>query len=314
MNLRLQKLLKLHKLYAPADEHGSDAGGGGDVGALEDEGAAVTNEDEETDLGAVDGADAGGEAEPEEVVVSIGDEPAATAEEEDPARAPEWLRELRKSNREKDRKLREQEAEIASLKGRAAPAAAVVLGEKPTLASCDFDEDKYESELESWHKRKQEVETQQRERAAAEQKSKDAWFSRLETYNKGKAALKVSDFEDAEETVKAAFSINQQGIIVAGAGNSTLLTYALGKNPKKLKELASIADPIQFAWACAQLQTQLKVTPRKAAPVPERTVKGGATGSAIDSALDKLMAEAEKTGDRTKVAQYHRNKKLAQRV
>jgi hypothetical protein len=311
MNLRLQRLLKLHKLYAPADEHGSD-GGGTDAGVLEDEGAPVDNELQvEEDLGEVvdgDGSYAEGE-ESEGVVVSIGDEPVAQ-EEEEQARAPEWLRELRKSNREKDRKLREQEAEITRLRGNSAPAE-VTLGTKPTLASCDFDEAKFEADLEAWHARKQTVEAQQREKQAAEQKAKDAWQSKLDGYSKSKAALKVSDFEDAEAVAKSLFSITQQGVIVAGSENAATLIYALGKNPKKAKELAALTDPVQFAWKAAQLETQLKVTPRKAAPVPERTIRGGATGAAIDSALSKLQAEADKTGDRSKVAAYLRNKKQA---
>ena len=47
----------------------------------------------------------------DEVVVSIGEE-APPAEEE--VRAPEWVRELRKTNREKERRIRELEARLTA--------------------------------------------------------------------------------------------------------------------------------------------------------------------------------------------------------
>jgi hypothetical protein len=243
------------------------------------------------------------------VVITIGDEPA-TKEAEDQARAPDWVRDLRKSNREKDRVIRELQAKISQ----AAPAPIpVVLGVKPTLATCDYEETKYEAELTAWHKRKDETEAQQRTQAAAEQRSKEAWQNKLADYGKAKGALKVKDFEDAEDVAKEVFSVTQQGIILDASDNPAVVMYALGKNPSKARELAAISSFAKFSAAIGKLETQLKVTPRKLAPTPERTVRGGATGAAIDSTLAKLQAEADRTGDRTKVAQYHRNKTQAQR-
>lgn len=313
---RIQRLLKLHKLFKPADENGSDTGG-------TDTAVVDSDDDLEVDLGAVGdqdgagsddaGADgdtgAGGEGD-DDVVVTIGGE-AVDDETEDVARAPEWVRDLRKQNREKDRVIRDLQQKVAA----ATPAPqAVTLGVKPTLESSDYNETKYETDLEAWHARKREVEDQQRTRDETEKKSRDAWQSKLNDYSKAKTALKVKDFVDAEDSAKEIFSVVQQGVILNGAENAAVLIYALGKNPKKAKEMATITDPVKFAFAVAKLETQLKVTPRKLAPTPERTVRGGATGAAIDSALSRLEAEADKTGDRTKVAAYHRNKKLAQRA
>lgn len=304
---RIQRLLKLHKLYKPADEHGSDTGGTDTALEELDEGQDDAGDGEEGESGSAEEGEEG-EGEAEGVVITIGEEPAA-AEDEEQARAPEWVRDLRKSNREKDRVIRELQAKVSQ----ATPSpAAVVLGAKPTLAACDFDEAKFETDLTAWHERKQEVEAQQRTREAAEQKSKEAWQTKLADYNKSKSAMKVKDFEDAEEVAKSILSITQQGIIVAGSKNSALLTYAIGKNPNKAKELAALNDPVQFAWEVAQLETKLKVTPRKMPPPPDRQVRGGASGSAVDSALQRLQTEADKTGDRSKVAQYIRQKKARQ--
>ena len=115
---------------------------------------AVLEDPVEAVEGSTDAAEVGEVADPVEdageVVVTMGDEPPP-AEEEDTARAPQWLKDLRKSNREKDRVIREREAEIARLKGSTAQPDAVVLGPKPTLATCDYDEDKYERDLDAWH-------------------------------------------------------------------------------------------------------------------------------------------------------------------
>jgi hypothetical protein len=104
----------------------------------------------------------------------------------------------------------------------------------------------------------------------------------------------------------------QQGMIVQGADNAALVVYALGKNPKKAKELASITDPVKFAFAVAKLETQLKISNRKAQTSPERKISGtGRPSGAVDSTLDRLRADAEKTGDYSKVFQYKKQKHKA---
>jgi hypothetical protein len=91
-----------------------------------------------------------------------------------------------------------------------------------------------------------------------------------------------------------------------------LLIYAIGKSTKRAKELAAITDPVKFAFAVAKLETQLKVTNRKAASPPEKTVQGtGRVSGTVDSTLDRLRAEAEKTGNYSKVMAYKRQKRTA---
>jgi hypothetical protein len=88
--------------------------------------------------------------------------------------------------------------------------------------------------------------------------------------------------------------------------------YALGKNLKKAKELSEITDPVKFAFAVAKLEKDLKVTNRKAAPPPEKIVSGtGRSSGAVDSTLERLRAEAEKTGNMTKVIQYKAQKRAS---
>ena len=279
-----------------------DTGTDDDLMVLDEPGDDGTDAEPGETLGAEDG-DAEGSADgaqpEEEIVVTIGD--AQPADEEPEARAPEWVRDLRKTNRELVRKLRERDADFERLKGAPAQPAAVVLGEKPTLDGCDYDGDKFAAELEAWHSRKRAADDQAAQAKKADDDARAAWQSKLADYGKAKAALKVRDYEDAEAAAQEVLSVVQQGVILNGAANPALLVYALGKNPAKAKELAAIADPVKFAFAAAALETQLKTTPRKSAPPPERRLSGSATGASAtmgtNRKLEALREQGHKTGD-----------------
>ena len=266
-----------------------------------DEDQSITDQDD----GESDGEQT--KDEDDEVVVSIGEESPPHEEE---TRAPEWVRELRKQNREKERRIRELEARLqTTAQTENKP---VVLGAKPKLEDHDYDTEKFEAALADWYERKRAADQEAEKARQAEQAQRDAWQARLESYGKARAELKVKDFEDAESTAQELLDVTQQGIVVQGADNPALVIYALGKNPKKAKEIAGIKDPVKFAFAVAKLEKELKVTNRKAAPPPERTVQGtGRVSGAVDSTLERLRAEAERTGDMTKVIAYKRQKRAA---
>lgn len=248
-----------------------------------------------------------------EVVITIGDEapPAAADDEIEGKPAPTWVKELRREARESKKRIRELEAEKAQLAAPAAQAAPTV-GEKPTLESCDFDGEVYAEKLVAWTEAKRKAD----EAGAAARQEQEAaqaeWQTRMTNYNTAKAALKVPDFDDAEHVVRETMTPMQQSVILNGANKPELLVYALGRNPAKAKELAAIKDPVKFAFAVSKIETQLKVAPRKAPPPAERTIRsnaGGATG--VDNTLARLQAEADKTGDRSAVAKYLRERKKA---
>jgi hypothetical protein len=244
------------------------------------------------------------EIEEEEVVVSIGEE-APPPEEH--TQAPEWVRELRKTNRELQRQNRELQGKLQAAPPETKP---VVIGNKPKLEDHDYDADKYEEALTSWFDRKRQADESNARQEAEVVNQQKAWQSRLDGYGKAKAELRVKDFEDAEEAFQQVSSITQQGVVLQGADNPALVIYALGKNPKKAKELCDIKDPVKFAFAVAKLEKELKVTNRKQVPAPERVVTGtGRSSGAVDSTLERLREEAARTGNMTKVIAYKRQKK-----
>jgi hypothetical protein len=242
------------------------------------------------------------------VAVTIGGE-APPPEDEETERAPEWVRDLRKQYREEKRRNKELQEQLAKTTGAAKVAE---LGEKPTLENADYDTERYEKELAAWYERKRKHDEAQAARQAEAQAADREWQQKLEGYQSAKATLKVRDYDDAEDVVQDAFSVTQQGMILQGAENPALLVYALGKNPKRAKELASIKDPVKFAFAVARLETQLKVTKRKASSKPDPKISGtGRVSGAVDSTLERLRADAERTGDYSKVFQYKKQKRSA---
>lgn len=279
---------------------------------IEDEVQSAIEVEEPTETEVTDAPETEEKADTEDadddVIVSIGED--APPQEDEQANAPEWVRELRKANREDKRRIRELEDKLKSVS--APEPQAAQLSKKPTLEDHDYDAEKFESALESWYEQKRKVEEQQAKAEAEVKAAQDAWAKKVNQYNDAKNALKVKDFADAEEAVVELLDVTQQGIIVKGAENPALVIYALGRNRAKAKELAAIKDPVEYAFAVAKLETQLKVTQRKAPP-PERTVSGtGRVSGTVDSTLERLRDEAAKTGDFTKVIQYRNQQKRKQ--
>lgn len=265
----------------------------------------VDDEEEADEAGAeVDSEDEEGDE--DDVVIEIAGE---SPPPEDDAKAPEWVRDLRKSHREQQRENKQLKDQLAKLSSTVQPKT-VELGKKPTIEAADYDSDLYEQQLTDWFDRKKAVEAQQERQEAERRSQQDAWNATLATYGEHRKTLKVKDFEDAETVVQDELSNTQQGMILQGADNPALVVYALGKNPKKAKEIASIKDPVKFAFAVAKLETQLKVTNRKASTKPESTITGKAMKSGtVDSNLERLRAQAEKSGDYSKVTAYKRSKR-----
>jgi desulfoferrodoxin (superoxide reductase-like protein) len=281
-----------------------------DTIVIEDEGQSTeqtTDEHKSIDDQGEDQTTEDGEGDSDEVIVSIGEE-APPPEEQ--THAPEWVRELRKTNRELQRQNRELQGKLQSTAQ--TETKPVVLGKKPSLEEHDYDADKFEAALANWFDRKRQADEAQAKQEAEVMNQQKAWQAKLDGYGKAKAELRVKDFEDAEAVAQELFNITQQGVVLQGADNPALVIYALGKNPKKAKELSDIKDPVKFAFAVAKLEKELKVTNRKAAPPPERIVSGtGRVSGAVDSTLERLREEAARTGNLTKVIQYKAQKRAA---
>lgn len=244
-----------------------------------------------------------GDKDDESLTIQIGDDEPEEAEE-----APEWVKELRRANREKDRRIRELEA-------RDKPESK--LPEKPTLEGCDYDNAEFERKLEEWYEAKREHDTAEAEQRSLAEKQEQRWQQKLSRYDQGKVELGAKDYDDVESVVMDILDEPFPGInapdvriniIKQGAKDPNTIIYALGRNPKKAAELAKIDDPVEFAFALGEMSAKMKVTKGKPPP-PEKKLTGAGTGGASDNHLDRLREEAARTGDYTKVMAYKRSKK-----
>ncbi|MGL2989187.1 hypothetical protein ACSVHR_03115 [Acinetobacter nosocomialis] len=222
--------------------------------------------------------------------------------------APKWVKELRREKKESDRRIKELEAKLNEKE----KPEAIELGEKPKLEDFGYDEDnpEYIEALEKWMDRKFQLKEQERKKQEEQEKAQKVWQDKLNNYETKKTAIKakVRDFDEAEELARDALSQTQQGILIHAAEKPELLIYHLGKNPQKAKELAAITDPIQFAFAAAKIDAQIKMTARKPSTSPERKPSGSASfNNGSDKRLEELEREADRTGDRTKVIEYKRS-------
>lgn len=275
---------------------------------LDPEVGAEVVEDEELEGDPPEGAeDADPEGSDEQVVITLGEDPPPSDEEEG---STEWIRKLRKDQKE----LRRENAELKRAQATALPAEKPVdVGPKPTLESSEYDEDKFSAALESWHARKREVDDKAAAKRQAAEAAQAEFQQTVQRFEKAKTTLRVSDMDEAEAWFKSAFNATQQGLVLdttLTGESAAQLVYALFKNPTEAKNLAALIDkPVKFVAAVARLETKLKVTPRTAAPIPERVVRGNAPITGTDSQLERLRAAADVSGDRTKVAAYMRAQK-----
>jgi hypothetical protein len=247
-----------------------------------------------------------------EVVISLGDQAVTPADdEEEDKSAPQWVKDLRVKTREQAKQLRQQADELARLKGgaQAAPQGALTLEAKPTLEGHDYDAQAYDVALSAWYEKKAKVDAAEREQRQAQEREKAVWNKTLENYGKAKASLKVPDFDEAEAAVLDGFTAVQQAILVKSKKPAELV-YVLGKNEAERKRLASLTDPVEFTYAAGEIVSKINVAPKKAAPPPERVVRGNvANASTSDNTLEKLREEAQKTGDMTKLLRYRQEQR-----
>jgi len=261
-----------------------------------------------TDTGtADDSASTGNQQDDEHVVVTIGDEETPDDEE---GEAPEWVKHLRRENYALKKEIQKIKSTEVLEKSIVPP-----LGKKPTLENYDYDAEKFETALSEWYERKRAADQSAASAEAEKANQQKAWQSKLDAYGQAKTELKVKDYEDAEAAIQDILDVTQQGLILQGADNPAIVIYALGKNQKLAKTLAAIKDPVKFIHAIGKMETDGKMEIKlktKTAPPPERQVSGTAPISgSVDSTLERLRADAEKTNDYTKVIQYKRQKKAA---
>lgn len=230
----------------------------------------------------------------EETVVSFGDDPG-----EEQSDDSALIRKMREKLREKDSRIKELE--------RVAPAAPEI-GEKPTLASCDYDEDRFASEIRAYDKRVTDANAGQEKAKAEEEAASRSWAEARSRYDEKVKEHSFADYEEAQEAVDEALG-KFASVILRAANDPVVMVKALGSNPAKLAELAKFTDPFALAAAIARMEAGVKVMRKR--PAIDKPLRGTGTvsGGSTEKELEKLEKEADRTGDRTKIIAFKREQK-----
>jgi len=211
--------------------------------------------------------------------------------------APEWVKKVREENRELKRQLKQRESQQFEQQ---------VLREKPTLDDHDYDSDAFEQDYAQWLQEKQQVDAQ----VHAERQKYQQYHERYKA-DVDAIKAKAPDYDEVELSVVDVLSEQKQGLLQMLVDNPAKVVYALGKNsPAQLERLSKL-DDIQFAKQIVLMEMQMssKTKSRNSnKPKPKTHELEGAAGGA-DTRLAKLEAEADRTGDRSKVAAYKKQLK-----
>ena len=247
------------------------------------------------------------------VTISLGDPKPEEDELPEGVRDNKAVRQMRERIKELNRIAREKDEENKQLKSKLQPAQ-TELGPRPTLADAGYDEEAYASRVIEWNERKRKVDEAQAAQRAQAEESQRTWLQSVEAFNRGKAALAKDDYEEAEIAIRDRFDQTQIGILISASKMPAEMAYALGHNPEKLAELAKIKDPVRFAAEIGRMEAaELKVT-RSSKPAPERKIVSAGSPAAgmggVQEKLEKLRAEAERTGNYTPVIKFKRENGL----
>jgi len=251
------------------------------------------------------------ESEPLNVSLDEVDEESPTLEE-NVSEAPEWVKNLRKDHKQLIRENRELKAKVATVPV-VETQVVKTLGAKPTLgdSGIDYDEDLFTAALDKWHSDKREIEAAEEVLKAKQAEQVKAQEAKQAVYKQQIAKLKAPDYKDAEDEVSEKLTMEQQGVILAGADNPALMVLALGKSPKRLADLAQIKDLAKFAVAVGKVEKDLqerngvnKPKPKPSSDLPRSSAS--LTGNKVDKKLEALEKAAEKSGDRSAVIAYKR--------
>lgn len=242
------------------------------------------------------------EEQPEEYSLRVGDEEIPLTEEDDDhvdgQPAPQWVKDLRKNNREKDKELRELRRQLEQVQSRPAEQQPQqqtdVIPPKPTLESCEYDETAFEQAMTDWHEKKSRAEQQKQQQERQQQENIQKFQQRLQKHQERATKLPVKDYRETEEIVRRELPVIQQEILIHAADEgSELIAYALGKNPQLRQRVAAETDPIRAAFLLGQISKQVSLAPKpKKAIKPEPEVRGGGADAKQDD-FNKLCPGAK---------------------
>ena len=138
-------------------------------------------------------------------------------------------------------------------------------------------------------------------------------MTKLEQHYERADKLAMPNYEELEDKAIGVIGNDFAKVIMSNTDKSHLILGHLGANSGKAQELADLlqTDPVAALVKAVEIGSRLNIkTKHSNAPDPERNVSGGkASMSTSDIKLEKLRAEASKTGDMSKLLAYKKKLK-----
>lgn len=245
-----------------------------------------------------------GEADPQddgEDYVAFGDEPEPGSAEPE----TDLVKRLRKEIRDRDKRL----AQYSKQPQAEEP---IIVGDRPTIDQFDFNQEAFDREFDAWQQRKEAKRQQDHRLEQSQRQQQEHWQQVQASYQQAKQKLPFADKQEAEQAAFDELTDIQQAVIASVADNPALVIYAAGKSATKLAEIAGINDPLKLAKYIGRMEASMTVKKRARPPQPDTPLKGGTISSAAaDKHLERLEKEAERTGNRTDLIKYRKQKREA---
>ncbi|MGL5329131.1 MAG: hypothetical protein ACRDD7_07675 [Peptostreptococcaceae bacterium] len=200
------------------------------------------------------------EEEDEELSLFLGDEEASSPDanqEEDEGKG--LVKHLRSEIKTRNDELRAKDEEIARLRQSAQPVTEPV---KPTLEGCDYDDAKYESELDKYYTNKRAFDDSKKQQEEQQKQFIAKHNELLGKYETAKKALKVKGFDVAEKRFLDEVPENVQGMILHYAERPEIVALALGTNADLRKKFAEVKDPIAFGKMLRDIERDARLLPK----------------------------------------------------
>ncbi|HFV9294523.1 TPA: phage capsid protein [Serratia fonticola] len=241
------------------------------------------------------------EEQTEDYSLQIGDEEISLSNEDDEhidgQPAPQWVRELRKGFKEtqkENRELRRQLEQVQSKPAEVQQPQVEVVPPKPTLESCEYDEEAFEQAVTDWHEKKGRAEQAKQQQQRQQQEYQQRFQQRVDAHKQRAAKLPVKDYQEMEEIVRAEVpDLHKEILIHCADEGSELIAYGLGKSQQLRQRVAAETDPIRAAFLLGQISKQVSLAPKpKKATKPEPEVRGGGADAKQDD-FNKLCPGAK---------------------
>lgn len=241
------------------------------------------------------------EEQTEDYSLQIGDQEISLSTEDDEhidgQPAPQWVKELRKGFKEtqkENRELRRQLEQVQSKPAEVQQPQVEVVPPKPTLESCEYDEEAFEQAVTDWHEKKGRAEQAKQQQQRQQQEYQQRFQQRVDAHKQRAAKLPVKDYQEMEEIVRAEVpDLHKEILIHCADEGSELIAYGLGKSQQLRQRVAAETDPIRAAFLLGQISKQVSLAPKpKKATKPEPEVRGGGADAKQDD-FNKLCPGAK---------------------